>query len=362
VSNSARTSSPGDRPVTMKDVARAAGVSQSTVSRILSDTPLPLSISDATRGRVHAAARSLGYRPNPFARALRGAPSMLLGAIVRDITDPFLAAATEALSLDARRLGYNIVLGLAHGSATEALELAAVLEARQCDAIVILGDMQHQPQLLDDLRAAEVPVVALWQGSELHDISAVNVDNAKGVAAAVRHLHDLGHDRISFISTQLLGDIRERQAAYVDAVGPVPEGYLQHVANSPAGGADALAAMLRLPEPPTAVIASTDVVAMGVLHAAAERGLTVPADLSVVGFDDIPLARFCVPALTTVRMPTTEMVAAAAGLVAQALGRGRGEQSSPVVRLFDPELVVRKSSAPPPAGRPRAALERSEAR
>jgi len=211
--------------------------------------------------------------------------------------------------------------------------------------------MQHQPQLLDDLRAAEVPVVALWQGSELHDISAVNVDNAKGVTAAVRHLQDLGHARIAFISSQLLGDIRERQAAYVDAVGPVPEGYLQHVANSPAGGADALLAMLRLPEPPTAVIASTDVVAMGALHAAAEQGLTVPDDLSVVGFDDIPLARFCVPALTTVRMPTTEMVAAAAGLVVEALDRGRGEQSTPVVRLFDPEIVVRASSGPPPAAR-----------
>src|SRR4051794_27496703 len=146
------------KPTTMKDIAKVAGVSQSTVSRILSNASLPISVSDATRARVERTAQELGYRPNPFARALRGAPSMLLGAIVRDITDPFFAMATDALSVHARRLGYNIVLGLSHGRVTDALELAAVLETRQCDAIVMLGDMQHQPQLLEDLRAARVPV------------------------------------------------------------------------------------------------------------------------------------------------------------------------------------------------------------
>jgi DNA-binding LacI/PurR family transcriptional regulator len=337
----------GQRPATMRDVARAAGVSQSTVSRILNRAPLPISISIATRARVESTARELGYRPNPFARALRGAPSMLLGVIVRDITDPFFATATEALSISARDLGYNIVLGLSHGSATEALELAAVLEARQCDAIVILGDMQHQPQLLDDLRAARVPVVALWQGSELHDIPAVNVDNVAGVTAAVRHLQALGHERIAFIASKLLGDIRERQAGYIEHVGAVPSGYIQHVPNSPACGASALDALLALADPPSAVVTSTDVLAFGVLHGAQARGVAVPGDLSVVGFDDIPFAAFAVPALTTVRIPIAAMVSAAAELFVSAAQADNGNKVEPVVQVFQPELIVRKSTAPP---------------
>lgn len=157
---------PRGRPSTMKDIARATGVSRSTVSRILNNAPLTVPIAQETRERVLAAARNLGYRPNPLARALRGAPTMLLGAIVRDITDPFFAGAIEAVSSAARARGYNIVLGHAHARATEALELAAVLEARHCDGILLLGDMGDQPRLLADLRDTHVPVVALWQGSE----------------------------------------------------------------------------------------------------------------------------------------------------------------------------------------------------
>jgi len=175
------------RPVTMKDVAAATGVSRSTVSRILNDAPLTVPVSAATRTRVLAAARELEYRPNPLARALRGAPTMLLGAIVRDITDPFFAGAIETVSVAARARGYNVVLGHAHGEATKAHELAALLEAGHCDAILMMGDMSDQPRLLEDLRDTHIPVVALWQGSELRSIPAVNVDNQAGVTATMAH-------------------------------------------------------------------------------------------------------------------------------------------------------------------------------
>jgi DNA-binding LacI/PurR family transcriptional regulator len=336
----------------MKDIARAAGVSQSTVSRILSNATVPISISPETRLRVQTTAQQLGYRPNPFARALRGARSMLLGVIVREITDPFFAVATEALSIEARRRGYNLVLGLAHSSADEAVELAAVLESRQCDAIVVMGDMQHHPQLLDDLRLTQIPVVALWQGSEPHGIAAVNVDNAAGVSAATRHLRDLGHERIAFVASYPLGDIRERQAAYMEAVGndPVP-GYVQHVPNTLAGGASAFEALCTVSPRPTAIIASTDVLALGVLHAAQAEGISVPADLSVVGFDDLPFASFAVPSLTTLRMPTASMVSAAVELVVGATRAESNGKASAVVRTFQPELVVRRSTAPRGQGR-----------
>src|SRR5204863_7349137 len=134
------------RPPTMKDIAIATGVSRSTVSRILNNAPITVPIAQETRERVLAAARDLDFRPNPLARALRGGPMMLLGAIVRDITDPFFAGAVEAVSIAARGHGYSIVLGLAHTRATEAYELAAVLEARQCDGFLLLGDMGDQPR------------------------------------------------------------------------------------------------------------------------------------------------------------------------------------------------------------------------
>src|SRR4029079_10819752 len=138
-----------DRPrtvPTMRDIAVAAGVSQSTVSRVLNDVPTRVPIAPETRERVSATARRLGYRPNPLARGLRGAPTMLLGAVVRDITDPFFAGAIEALSIAAMSHGYNLVLGHARGRADDALALTAVLETRHCDALVLLRDLHAPPR------------------------------------------------------------------------------------------------------------------------------------------------------------------------------------------------------------------------
>jgi DNA-binding LacI/PurR family transcriptional regulator len=337
----------------MKDVAALAGVAQSTVSRILNDAPLLVPVSQETRERVLAAAAELSYRPNPHARGLRGASTMLLGAIVRDITDPFFAVAIDALSVEARRRGYSVVLGHAREQADEALALAAVLEARQCDAIVIVGDMRDQPLLIEDLKSARVPVVAVWHGSGHEGFLTVDLDNRHGMQAALNHLAALGHTRIAFMGDPALGDIRERRVAFLDFLADrgiaIPSGYLQPARNTASDAEEAFATLLSLAEPPTAVAAATDVLATGVLHAAFERGLRVPDDLSVVGFDDIPLAATTVPALTTVRMPIAEMVQAAVEL---AIGErewqpGKGMQGAS--RLFRPSLVVRRSTARPHA-------------
>jgi len=336
----------------MKDIAGAAGVAPSTVSRILNNAELTIPVAADTRTRVLETAKRLGYRPNPLARALRGAPTMLLGAIVRDITDPFFAGAIEALSTDARRRSYNIVLGHAHSEATEASALAAMLESRQCDALVLLGDMRDQPRLIDDLRLTHAPVVALWQGTELQGISTVDVDNAAGIDDAVAHLRELGHARIAFVGGRSLGDIRERRSAFLRAMdreGLADRAALQEVSNTPGGGVDAIRALMRLDPPPTAIVASTDVLALGVLHGAAELGLHVPADVSVVGFDDLPLiAAYLVPALTTIRMPTADMACAALEIAVNAVGVPSEERAAER-RVFRPTLIVRASTAPPPS-------------
>jgi len=334
----------------MQDIAKAAGVSQSTVSRVLNDTPTSVPIAVDTRQRVQEVAKRLGYRPNPLARGLRGARTMLLGVIVREITDPFFSMAIEALSTEALTRGYNVVLGSAHSKADEAIALKAVLETRHCDAIVLLGDMRDEPKFLEDLRASQTPIIALWHGTELEGVPTVNIDNRAGMVAAIDHLIDLGHRRIAFIGGRPLGDIRERRTAFYEHLEEsgiaVDEEYVQNVINDPAGGDAALRTLVALDSPPTAVVCSTDHLATGVLHAAADLGLAVPRDLSVVGFDDIPMASFTVPSLTTVHMPVDEMTALAARLAMDEPedGASGGVESFVVT----PSLVVRESTGEAP--------------
>jgi DNA-binding LacI/PurR family transcriptional regulator len=338
----------------MRDIAAMAGVSQSTVSRVLNDAPTRVPIAPETRERVLRAARELGYRPNPLARGLRGSATMLLGAVVRDITDPFFAGAIEALTIEAMAHGYNVVLGHAHGRADEALALTTVLETRHCDAIILFGDMQNQPRLLADLKDSVVPVVALWQGTSPLQVPTVDVDNRAGIRAALDHLTGLGHERIAFVSGRPLGDVRERKAAFEEYLrerfGNIEGSPVREAVNTPEGGERAFAELVSLDPAPTAIVTSTDTLAIGVLHAAWSAGLSVPRDLSVVGFDDIMFASHTVPALTTLRMPMAAIVRAGVDMAVDLAKNGRRE-GEPAVEVIAPSLIVRQSTAPPRADR-----------
>jgi DNA-binding LacI/PurR family transcriptional regulator len=155
----------------------------------------------------------------------------------------------------------------------------------------------------------------VWHGFRLKGFPTVSVDNAAGINAALAHLSALGHRRIAFVGGESLGDIRERQAAFEqyhrDLGVRVPRRYVQHVQNTTGGGESAFADLFAATAQPTAIVAATDVLAIGIVFAAQSRGIAVPEALSVVGFDDIPLASATFPGLTTVRMPIAEMVAAA---------------------------------------------------
>jgi DNA-binding LacI/PurR family transcriptional regulator len=343
----------------MRDIAKATGLSQSTVSRVLSGAVSPVTIGEQTRARVTEVARQLGYSPNPLARGLRGAGTMLLGVIVREITDLFMAGAVDAISVEAARHDYNIVLGHAHSRADEAIALHAVLETRHCDALLLLGDMSDQPRLIDDLREAQVPVVALWQGSSLDGIRTVNVDNHAGVVAALDHLIGLGHRRIGLIAGGRLGDIRQRRSAFLDhmhaALGDGSAAMIADVEpNDPEAGARGLDMLMDLADPPSAVMTTTDALAIGALHAAHARGLRVPSGLSIVGFDDIFLSRFTIPPLTTVHMPTAEMAAVAVRVAIEEATGTNGSRASDgdngsgarATNVLSPSLVIRGSTAP----------------
>jgi DNA-binding LacI/PurR family transcriptional regulator len=332
--------------VTMQDIAEVSGVSQSTVSRVLNDSLTSVPIATETRQRVIEAAERLGYRPNPLARGLRGAKTMLIGLIVRDIADLFFTTAVEAVSLSARDRNYNVVLGSAHSRADEAIALRSVLETRHCDGIVLLGDMRDQPPLLEDLAASNVPVVALWQGTPLPAIPTINIDNWGGIQSAVDHLAGLGHRRFGFIGGYPHGDILERQAAFVGRMTELDvaaaDVSVDATQNTPASGADAFRRLMELPVRPTAIVTATDQVAIGALHAAHALGIDIPGELSIIGFDDIPMSEFTAPPLSTVSQPLSEMAGLAVEL---AVG-----SSSPVEsdRIFPTTLALRGTTGPAP--------------
>jgi DNA-binding LacI/PurR family transcriptional regulator len=316
---------------------------------VLSGVESRVPIATETRERIIEAARQLGYRPNPLARGLRGASTNLIGAVVRDFSDPFFAEAIEALVVESMSHGYNVVLGHVQQGPEKALPLTSVLETRHTDAIILLGDMCVQPQLVEDLRGSPVPVVGLWQGT-----GPLEFPSADSIEAGLEHLADLGHRRIAFISAELVGDFWVREASYIDFMrerfGGVPAGYIERSPNTMAGGDTALRRLLALPKPPTAVATSTDLIAVGALHAAHNVGARVPEMLSVVGFDDIAISSHTVPALTTSRMPIGKIINYAIDLaVSMARDPSIGRESS--LQVFTPELVVRESTAPPP--RPR---------
>jgi DNA-binding LacI/PurR family transcriptional regulator len=202
--------------------------------------------------------------------------------------------------------------------------------------------------------------VATWQGTSPREFPTVDVDERAGVIAGLEHLMALGHRRIGFVSGRLPGDNWQRQDAFVEfakeRLGGVPDGFVQVVDNSLAGGEAALGALLDLEDPPTAVVTSTDLVAVGVLHAAYSQSRIVPDQLSVVGFDDLLLAAHTVPALTTVRMPIAEIVREAVELAIE-LARDPAASREPRVKVYKPTLVIRQSTASP-AVRPEASPKR----
>ncbi|MBV9170289.1 MAG: LacI family DNA-binding transcriptional regulator [Chloroflexi bacterium] len=332
-------------PPTLKDVSQLAGVSQSTVSRVLSGADTIVPIAPETRDRVMRAAETLRYRPHPLARGLRGAGTALLGLIVRDIADPFFTAMLKVIAQEARRRGYNVVLGDARSSAEEAQALTQILEVRHCEAILLVGDVADEPRLLADLTGTHMTLVGLCQGTRAPGLLTVNADGARGARLALDHLYALGHRRIALIDAGWIGDAEPRRAAYRQFVREhdlySPAAYQQVVPNDPGGGQTACNRLLRLRVPPTAIFATTDVLALGALNAAHASGRRVPEDLSLVGFDDIPLAAYAVPPLTTVRQPVEAMARLAIDLVLRRDGEPASERET---YSLEPELIVRKST------------------
>ncbi|MGQ9684625.1 MAG: LacI family DNA-binding transcriptional regulator [Anaerolineae bacterium] len=343
---------PNNWSVTIKDVAERAGVSESTVSRVLSGTETAIPFSEETRERVAQAARELGYRPHPGARALRGKATNLLGVIVREIDDPFFAQLIEAISNEAGAQGYDLVLGYAKSDPEEALALSEILDLRFCDGLLLLGDLCEAPEEQHALLrlSHNDRMVAVCRGDQPSPAwPAVGVNNRQGVRLGLDYLTGLGHRRIAYVDTGRVGDLRDRLQAYHEYMaemnGSERVGYVETGANSFEGGYSAMSRLLALPVPPTAVMTADDTMAIGALAAAADAGVHVPHDLSLIGFDDIRIASFLRPALTTIRQPLERIAAEAVALIVDMVRQREAPRR--LHRFLAPELVVRASCAPP---------------
>lgn len=345
----------GSNSVTIRDVAVKAGVSQSTVSRVLNDLETQIPISQETRKRVLRIAEELGYRPHPGARALSGSGTGLLGLITREINDPFFAELIEVVSNVAKEKGYDLVLGNAKSDPENALALRdRMLDPRYCDGLLLCGDLRESPEdhtFLDKM-SRDHRLVSVSRGSQhlVHNTPSLGIDNRKGAFLALDYMAQLGHRRIACLDVGRVGDLWERLETYREFMrerfGGAPNEYIQLAENSYRGGYNAARSLLSLAAPPTAIFAMDDTMAIGALAAAVDMGWSVPGDLSIVGFDDLEIGAYIRPALTTVRQPMEELGRKAVELL---LMMTEGEApSEPGPRLLlEPRLIIRDSCAPP---------------
>ncbi len=332
---------------TMKDVALKARVSLATVSRAFA---APGSVSETLTQRIVAAARDLNYTLNVNARSLRSQSSGLVVVLIPDIGNPFFSVLLQGIEEQARALGLAILIGDTHGDRELAATYARLLDTRRADGMILLnGTVPNRAHDGARLSPQRYPVVAISERIPGADIAMVGINNRAAGFEAVAHLAGLGHRRIAHIMGPADNILtHERAQGYREGVlahgcDLWPEA-LQPGAFSIRAGRAAMAKLLDGPAPPTAVFAANDEIAIGAIIEAKARGLHVPRDLSVVGFDDIEYAESYDPALTTINQPRREMGRRAMAMLGELITDPDHRQAD--VNL-EYQLVVRASTAPP---------------
>jgi LacI family transcriptional regulator len=331
---------------TIKQVADQAGVSVATVSRVINKTGY---VSLDLQERVVAAMRDLNYQPSALARSLRRQETQTVGVLVPQIDNPFFG--TLAFAIEKTLFANQYYTFMCSAEESDEKEDAYVeMFLRQRVDGVILVPTGHSGLNLNRLLEQRVPVVLADRDVPGIMVSRVACDNQHGAYMATRHLLELGHRHIGVIGTptysepmvQRLNGVKQAFADFKLDYNPelLVTGSLQQ---DEMGYTTALD-MLRQPTPPTAIFALTDVIAAGVLHATAELGVSVPRDLSVVGFDNIPLAMYTIPELTTVAQPIYKMGETAAQMLLRLM---IDEDTSLLKQQLETQLVLRRSTAAP---------------
>lgn len=328
--------------VTIRDVAESAGVSIATVSHVINGTR---PVAESTQATVRASMVALGYRPNAVARSLRRQATTTIGMIVPDSANPFFAEMARSIEDHSFTEGYSVILCNTEGSLEREQQYADVLVENMVAGIVFVA-VGPSTRLVGDLQRRGVPIVLVDREVPGVDVDTVETDHHGGGQLATQHLINLGHRRIACInggtgatsSTQRLSGYVDTLASNGITVDPslIRTGDYQFES-----GRDACRELLELPEPPTGVFACNDLMAVGCISAATAGGLSVPGDLSVVGFDDVRLASFANPPLTTISQPKHEI---AAKVVELLIARMKSPTTEPQLVTFGVEMRERGST------------------
>ncbi len=296
--------------VSIKDIAREADVSHSTVSRALSDSSL---VNAETKARIQRLAREMGYSPDARARSLVMGRTRTIGLVVTTITDPFIAEVVQAIENTALDRGYTVILASSQSEPDREIAAVEMLRSKRVDGVIVTSS-RVGALYQDHLDRLGVPVVLLNSHSAQMGpyTFAITVNNRHGACLATEHLIQQGHRRIAYISGPAdHSDDLERLAGYgqaLDEAGIAYDPDLVITGTGRSGGGErALPRLMALDEPPTATFCYNDMTAIGVLYAARQSGISIPGDLAVVGFDDIPFASYVYPSLTTVAQPKPDM-------------------------------------------------------
>jgi len=335
------------RRATSFDVAREAGVSRTTVSFVLNNVT-SISISDSTRKRVQEAAEKLNYHPDASGRKLVTGKSSTIGLVLRQSTDQifsdaFLLQVMIGIEQAASQHGFNVLLKPLDPN--DDFGYAQLISENHVDGIVLSGPRQDEDEIIRRYEDG-FPVVLMGQLAN-SNIPFVDVNAFEGAAAATRHLIDRGHRRIGMITNAPLEytSARERRQGFIHAMEqanlPIDESLLREGAYTPVSGFMAMSELLKSSPLPTAVFVASDVVAAGAAQAIKQNGLQIPQDIAIVGFDDIPMAAFFDPPLTTIRLPAYEIgKEAGENLVRMILGEKLDSRQV----MLNTELIIREST------------------
>jgi LacI family transcriptional regulator len=327
---------------TMREVAERAGVSVTTVSHVINETR---PVSAELRERVMTAAEELGYRPNILARGLRRGETLTIGLVIPNNANPFFAEIARGIEDATFQKGYSLVLCNTEDDVSKELRYINVLIDKQVDGIIFVSAGGSEDNIRY-LQARDLPFVIVDRLVPDANADTVLTDNIGGGLQATRHLLQLNHTRIGCISgPSNLTPSADRVKGYVEALEEaelafeeqlVVRGYFDFDS-----GYEGAKKLLTLEDPPSAIFACNDLMATGAIRAAEEAGIQVPGDLSIVGFDDIPLATYTNPPLTTVHQPIPELGAIASDLL---LTRIQEPELSPRHRILETHLVIRGST------------------
>ena len=335
------------RPADIRTVAHRAGVSIATVSRVINQVS---TVDPKLAERVKRAVLELRYTPNTQARGLVSGRSRMIGLIVSEITNPFFPELIQNFEDSAVRRGYEILIGSTNYSTERMAQCVRRMVERKVEGVAVMTFGMDE-DLLQELTQLGIPVVSVGATQKLVHATSLVVDYSQGINEAVQHLAVLGHRKICFIAGPLkVHSAKLRERAFVAAMEQIgvkvtPDSILEGD-HTMEGGFAAAELLFQRAEIPTAILCSNDMTAIGVLHAVSDRGMRVPENISIIGFDDIHMAQFTVPPLTSIRMAGSDLATAALdALLATMSGSATNMVKHP--SRIPTRLIVRQTSGYP---------------